>query len=1397
MRIVSSLLQIVVIFSLSLPAFSSVRFVPVYDDVVNNTGQGFDDPELGETRRDIVSSVLSYASSMLSVEDDVAVRIRFTSYSNPDLLEELAATTNTFVRLNRETHITAPLAAAEIQGHHHTPAPDEHARIRVNFGLHFNYDLNRTVLRPVDGADFYQVILHELTHALGVAAMSRDNNLRDGVQTLLGTYQTYEVDGRLIWIYEGRDDPRISDSARNNISADSQRYFCGYHAVQANVLRAIPMNGLSHFDLPQGESIMATTVAYGESVIRAWTRLDRAILRDLGYELGGVTHDEQPADQQHANINCSLNGNNNNNNNAQVVVHPINSFADNLAEVSDEPSILGVLSASLRGLGYWFNDVWDSVRHGRLRNPDHSNSNIGAVLYTLKKRSSTNSGSAALWTMDNVNGRVVPDVLNNNGDFSLRLTSGTVQVVDPLSASESDGGYEYVTHIVEDEVSNRQHGGYLSFASQYRPGDVDAGRPEVLMDNSGSSEDNPVPVGQGDFTVAFWVQTTQSGTLPPILLKTGQLWIKMDAAGHAIYGFSDISEYEPIVAGEAKSKTLINDGDWHHVALVRDGTSMRLYIDGKIETDHGMTPIHDLGADNASLSIMTDGTNGVRFDGKMDDIFVSKLALPHYAILTLMPAEPHLLASWSLDETLILYLNSQADKSMGQTSLAGLLSAHHPSDIGVVHNVEISDGATSHQDNYHYVFDGSSSYLMAPPQVFRNAAFSVSLWIKPDSSDANRLQILLTQQEEKNSDTPSGYSIRLTSDNKLQAGVWGGADRQLSTPLLATKVTSTMSLATDQWHHVVFVRKQNGELVLYVDGEVAGLFAGSEEGQAHYINTSGQVMVMGARGIVPSTGEALSDYIHYFSGGMDNITVFGRELQPEDVTQLYLEFWRYGDWSLNEAPSRAVDITDVPVIDASGHGHHGEIYQYDEDTQFAGFPGVTDVDLSYRFTRRQETALTIDRGGVYDLSSASTVSLWFRGPIGDVDSQLARNQQFLIAEYAKAGDEKSPLGVVHVDADGSITFTDAGNVLMTTAPALNTTIKSKKDYRDGLWHHVAVTKQPTDSGNGYYTLYVDGKQIDRKDYILNGTGTTVSGWAAAGTYSGKLLVVGNDEAGNTANGRHSLAFDGFIDNILVFNKALTSEELAVTMPPSYARDVGLWAHYTMESPLLPGYNSLDSSGYDHTLRYSGYGRLGDDVALGAKAFVVSHRLAYLLSAANEAVIQGQDNFTASVWVKTTATTQGSILEQRSRDIRGEDGGYYIYMLRGGIVEGRFFGRGQPVVKLYGSAINDGQWHLITISRDNGTYTLYVDNDIAAQQQLSRLPVDIDPDHTARLRVGASPLVGYASMVIDDVRIYKDRAISYRDHLDLYNSRSITGEQENLESVTEAQENIIDHRPSRD
>jgi hypothetical protein len=153
--------------------------------------------------------------------------------------------------------------------------------------------------------------------------------------------------------------------------------------------------------------------------------------------------------------------------------------------------------------------------------------------------------------------------------------------------------------------------------------------------------------GTGDWTVSAWVKTTMSGTGDGDASK-GVIYGKGgDQGGGHRYGLY-VNENQgtqgriTLITDDNSDKVMvdgsvINDGEWHHVAGMRDGSDLRLYLDGlpdgtdNLPAGYDLSGTHQHNAYIGAITAHADDPNGTvvykYLQGSVDDVRVYEYAL--------------------------------------------------------------------------------------------------------------------------------------------------------------------------------------------------------------------------------------------------------------------------------------------------------------------------------------------------------------------------------------------------------------------------------------------------------------------------------------------------------------------------------------------------------------------------------------------------------------------------------------------------------------------------------------------------------------------------------------------------------------------------------------------------
>ncbi len=197
--------------------------------------------------------------------------------------------------------------------------------------------------------------------------------------------------------------------------------------------------------------------------------------------------------------------------------------------------------------------------------------------------------------------------------------------------------YAIVVAAPIPDASGHKHTAGAAGAPLWRQAEGPGGSGALQFDGEHDHLDLPRVV-QDDFTIAFWVQTTQKG-------GTGQWYQGVGLVDGECAGVTDdfgtalVGDHFALGVGKPdktiRSTTPINDGRWHHVAAVRiRGTgAVRVYVDGKREAE-GTGGTQALTAPmQLAIGQLQTGLN--RFRGRLADVRIYDRPLPDADIGTL------------------------------------------------------------------------------------------------------------------------------------------------------------------------------------------------------------------------------------------------------------------------------------------------------------------------------------------------------------------------------------------------------------------------------------------------------------------------------------------------------------------------------------------------------------------------------------------------------------------------------------------------------------------------------------------------------------------------------------------------------------------------------------------
>lgn len=269
---------------------ADITFNVTYEDVDAATGAGFDDPTEGEARRTRFTEVLSYIATVLDHSGGLDILVR---QSNNDPNSGTVAQAgpnfgagNGFVEPFPLTHIVTGV--------------DPHAEIAdveviVNFGRNI-YSGDGTP--AADQADLFTVLLHEMTHGLGMVSFTDGNGNSQAAGQGFDLFSTFDryvgtADGTAMWDSSGN----TTGNANMLVGLEGGLVYRG-PASQAAYGRPVPLKtpttfqlgtSIAHWSPGVGSASMHAST-YGGQVQRTYRDFEKAMIQDLGYSVV-KTHD--------------------------------------------------------------------------------------------------------------------------------------------------------------------------------------------------------------------------------------------------------------------------------------------------------------------------------------------------------------------------------------------------------------------------------------------------------------------------------------------------------------------------------------------------------------------------------------------------------------------------------------------------------------------------------------------------------------------------------------------------------------------------------------------------------------------------------------------------------------------------------------------------------------------------------------------------------------------------------------------------------------------------------------------------------------------------------------------------------------------------------------------------
>ncbi len=578
---------------------------------------------------------------------------------------------------------------------------------------------------------------------------------------------------------------------------------------------------------------------------------------------------------------------------------------------------------------------------------------------------------------------------------------------------------------------------------------------------------------------------------------------------------------------------------WYHVAAVRNGSSVRIYINGIDSTISAGNHINPV-ISNTVARI----SGGQSFNGKMDEVKIYP-----YARTT---------------NQIKLDYNSRGS-SEGSSANLGIKSSTAPdlkSKLVAYYKFEEGSGIITKTSNYQtnilngtlkngpvwlingksgkgLSFDGLNDYVEIPNHAsikYTGGDISFSVWFKPDSSDDGG-RIL---SKPWNGSGQYNYVI-LTS---------GGANPSLTFSLAGASSYSlgfNQTIPSDKWSHItVTVNGVTSQVNLYINGKLTN---SGNHSIVSWTPGSGDSNLPFAIGTLYPYGEGWAGVTsHAAKGSIDEVKIYNTALTAEEVKQDYnqgsaiqfgstnqtiggtttsLEYCIPGDTTYCASPIAEYNFEEnigTTAHDTSGNNNNGVFGTGNSAPTWT--TGKNSSGAGLKFDGNDY----LDLKTISDTSTSHTFGFWAKSTaIGNTIVMLFDSQTGRLV----IGWNGNNLGKLAY-YDG--TWRDS----IITAP------------NDGKWHYLSYV---LNAGTSLGTIYVDGIGQTTLPY----TPTTI----------GTQTVIGSRYT------HEAYFFNGSIDQFRIYNYARTSAQVAYDY--NKGAPIGWW-----KLDECQGLTAFDSSGLGNT-----------------------------------------------------------------------------------------------------------------------------------------------------------------------------------------------------------------------
>jgi len=418
------------------------------------------------------------------------------------------------------------------------------------------------------------------------------------------------------------------------------------------------------------------------------------------------------------------------------------------------------------------------------------------------------------------------------GQWEFETTNGV-----PVAVGDSADGQQVDdtgAHASGPLHGTGQGGASLQYSAEVPPTVVGAnGRPTTRSLSFDGSNDyvalgNPSPslltdLPQGPFTIQTWLKTTDNNRATILGGYDGTI---ERTVNFEVRASGEIRAYvrDSVSLLDMPGNRAVNDGQWHHVAMVYAGTgvanNVKLYVGGQLDKQgtYGGTSFSLDGNVVLGRDLRTSGIPW--FDGLMDLTLISDVALAPASFLMVGNGEQNCYRMETTGGVAVVAGQSAGvmdDTGLHPFTYDGVAASPQTYSSDVDGAMVIRDGV--HIANSHSLsFNGTSDYVELGNKLLLKTLpegdFTIEFFVKTPRIDARQIVV-------GTYDGTSSYIVSIEVGGLTHGANQGHARVFLQSGGGYDQIWGTTDISDNRWHHVAVVRSGAGtgsdQVRLYVD----------------------------------------------------------------------------------------------------------------------------------------------------------------------------------------------------------------------------------------------------------------------------------------------------------------------------------------------------------------------------------------------------------------------------------------------------------------------------------------------------------------------------------------------------------------------------------------------------